>query len=442
MDSALKPPWINVQWQKRILDPVPQLTFGPWCDKQPEELQTAKNRISALEQTHKWELVKKMVNPYEMVYTHDDPHFHPSIAVIKPLSRSYFKLIEILDVLQFFEGLPKQAPKIRTAHIAEGPGGFIQAITDLSERYKKTVQQATAMTLRPTNQRVPGWRRASSFLHHHREVRLHYGADNTGDVYVKENQDSFVENVTCGANIFTADGGFDFSVNYDIQEKCVFKLLVCSAMTGLRCLQPDGSFILKIFDIFSESTMVLIDLMGRCFKEWVLYKPAISRPCNSERYFLGRGFIGVTLKAFEEIESHTAVEEYPSGVDSAYIRSHVLSQMEQQCKAILLAEKYALHPEVWYDTQLHNDFKTSLAWCQRFRIPFIWTKPMAVHPVVYTSEPVVFQQLLTPGDDLETLLPSYPALPTSSAEYLGRNQDQSQSQKDGDNHERIREVES
>ena len=167
MDSALKPPWINIEWQKRILEPVPELSFGPWRDKQPEELQTAKNRISALEQTHKWELVKKMVNPYEMVYTHDDPHFHPSIAVIKPLSRSYFKLIEILDVLQFFEGLPKQAPKIRTAHIAEGPGGFIQAIADLSERYKKTVQQATAMTLRPTNQRVPGWRRASSFLHHH-----------------------------------------------------------------------------------------------------------------------------------------------------------------------------------------------------------------------------------------------------------------------------------
>ena len=87
-----------------------------------------------LEASNRWELVKKMVNPYEMVYTHDDPYFHPSITIIKPLSRSYFKLIEMLDILQFFERLPKQNPKFRTAHIAEGPGGFIQAVVDVAER--------------------------------------------------------------------------------------------------------------------------------------------------------------------------------------------------------------------------------------------------------------------------------------------------------------------
>ena len=188
--------------------------------------------------------------------------------------------------------------------------------------------------------------------------------------------------------------------------------------------------------------MVLISLLGRSFKEWVLYKPAISRPCNSDRYFLGRGFTGVTLKAFEEIELRATKEEYPSGLDSAYIRSHVLSQMEQQCKAILLAENYALHPEVWYETQLQNDFKTSLSWCQRFRIPFILTKPMTVHPVVYTSEPIVYQQLLRPGGDLESHLPSDLALPASSVECLGRNQDLLPSRKDGDNHEQIRVAES
>jgi 23S rRNA U2552 (ribose-2'-O)-methylase RlmE/FtsJ len=442
---AVKPPWNNIQWQKRSIFPLDKLTFDIWHDEQPPVLRAAKDRISILEESHRWELVKKMVNPYEMVYTHEDPHFHSSIAVIKPLSRSYFKLIEMVDVLQFFEGLPKQTPKIRSAHIAEGPGGFIQALTDIAERNKKTIQQATAMTLRPTNQRVPGWRRASSFLHHHREVRLHYGADGTGDVYNPANQDSFIEVVSPGVNLFTADGGFDFSVNYEIQEKSVYNLLLNSAITGLRSLNNDGCFVLKFFDIFSESTIVLIGLIGHCFKEWTLYKPAISRPCNSERYFLGRGFIGLSselLSVFRQIQSAIKEDRYPSksseilsSDDYAYIRNHVNSNTEQQCRAISMAEDYAAHPEVWYETQLLNDFKTSLAWCQRFRIPFILTKPMAITPVVYTSVPVVFPRSQLLDGDSEIPAPCDRALSALSEVCLDQNHRQSQSQTDEDSRE-------
>ena len=85
-----KPPWLLPQWQrgKKIAQPFAELTFVPWEASSSADLQAAKRRISVLEEMNRWELVKKMVNPYEMVYTHEDPHFHPSIAVIKPLSRS------------------------------------------------------------------------------------------------------------------------------------------------------------------------------------------------------------------------------------------------------------------------------------------------------------------------------------------------------------------
>ncbi|NBO71051.1 MAG: hypothetical protein EBU66_11380 [Bacteroidetes bacterium] len=447
-DSATKPPWNYVQWQSRILSPLKEVRFGEWRDEHPNILRTAKDRISALEEIHRWELVKKMVNPYEMVYTHEDVHFHPSISVIKPLSRSYFKLIEILDVLQFFDNLPKQMTKIRSAHIAEGPGGFIQACTDVAQRKKKTIHNATAMTLRPTNQRVPGWRRASSFLQSHREVRLHYGADGTGDIYVEANRDSFVAAVSPGAILFTADGGFDFSINYHYQEKSVYKLLVNSALTGLRCLQSDGCFVLKLFDIFSESTIVLIGLLGRCFKEWTLYKPAISRPCNSERYFLGRGCMSGlqdVLTFLQMIVLNIDKDIYPidssdvmGPTECSYVRSHVRIHMEQQCNAISTAEQYAIHPEIWYDTQLMNDFRKSLAWCQRFHIPYIITKPIAVHPVVYTSAPSAYRQLPLLGGDLKSHSPCDPTLSTLSAVCLDQNLDQSQSQTDGDSHEQTR----
>lgn len=384
MERNSAPPWQKAR--STIALPI-ELSFGAWTETPSKALLEAKDRISALEKARRWELVKKMVNPYEIVYTHEDRFFHPSIALIKPLSRSYFKMIEMMHVLQFFELLPKQQPKIRSAHIAEGPGGFIQALVELCERNKKLLGSATAMTLKPTDQRVPGWRRASVFLHHHREVKLHFGVDGTGDVYSSQNQDSFVEASAPGVHLFTADGGFDFSVNYDIQEKCVFRLLVASALTGLRCLSLDGCFIIKIFDIFSDHTKFLIILMSRCFKEWMLYKPSLSRPCNSERYFLGRGFRGIPpqiLGHLNSLQENAVKDLYPTDLSSCfmeeaeYFQKHIDSNTEEQLRAIEQAEAYAVNPELWYSKQLPLDFETSRAWCERFRIPYTQKTQVAI----------------------------------------------------------------
>jgi hypothetical protein len=217
MERSSAPPW-----QKSLKTTLPQLVFGPWTETPSKALLEAKDRISALEAAKRWELVKKMVNPYEIVYTHEDRFFHPSIALIKPLSRSYFKMIEMMHVLQFFEGLPKQLPKIRSAHVAEGPGGFIQALYNRAALRSKTIAASFAMTLKPNNPHVPGWKKATQFLQKHKQVRIHYGADGTGDIYNTENQDSFIEFSKPKAHIFTADGGFDFSVDYALQEQHVF----------------------------------------------------------------------------------------------------------------------------------------------------------------------------------------------------------------------------
>ena len=123
-----------------------------------------KERIQPFETSGQWDVLKRMVNPYEIVYTQYHPSFHPSLALIKPLSRSYFKMIEILEAMSFYEQMPKKIQKIRTAHIAEGPGGFIQAVVDTVDRNNKIHSMATAMTLRPVDSRVPGWRRATTFL--------------------------------------------------------------------------------------------------------------------------------------------------------------------------------------------------------------------------------------------------------------------------------------
>lgn len=391
----VKPPWVlpAAAWQQKppsFLRSTPtMLRFDTWQeDAVADTLSAAKAKISPLEKSRRWELVKKMVNPYEMVYTHEDEYFHPSISMIKPLSRSYFKMIEMLHVLQFFEGLPKQNPKIRTGHVAEGPGGFIQAVAELASRHSRILDRATAMTLKPTDQRVPGWRRAASFLHYHKEVKLHYGMDNTGDVYQLGNQNSFVDAVSPGVHLFTADGGFDFSIDYTIQEQRVFHLLTCSATIGLRSLLKGGCLVLKVFDMFSESTRILLLLMSRCFKQWMLYKPALSRPCNSERYFLGRGFTGLPpagLDTLLQIQRESLTGQFPTGFaelvtpeETVYFEQHIAENTALQMTALAQADEYVAHPEAWYTNQLPRDFDTSLRWCQQFRVPPQMTRPQQI----------------------------------------------------------------
>jgi len=66
-----------------------------------------RNRINdyeiSLTNGKNWEYYKKIVNPYELVYTQRKyENFPDSICFLKPLSRSYFKMIEMLDLIGFF----------------------------------------------------------------------------------------------------------------------------------------------------------------------------------------------------------------------------------------------------------------------------------------------------------------------------------------------------
>jgi hypothetical protein len=89
------------------------------------------------------------------------------------------------------------------------------------------ISRIFAMTLKPTNNHIPGWRRAYSFLQKHPEIKIHYGHDGTGDLYKVENQSSFIDLFgSSKALLFTGDGGFDFSVDYENQEKSMYTLLL------------------------------------------------------------------------------------------------------------------------------------------------------------------------------------------------------------------------
>jgi len=375
------PPWKNLEFYKNLQQQTQQpLTLpikGEWLDKTPENILNLKNRIGEKEEEPTWDLAKRITNPYELIFTSSNRVDLPqSISILKPLSRSFFKLVEMLEVSKFFE--TTKALKYKSLHLCEGPGGFIEAFIDRADRYKKNISMAYAMTLKQTNHNIPGWRAASRLLSRHPEIQIEYGSNGTGNILEKENQ-KYLENLLKhGANLVTADGGFDFSIDFQAQEKLVFSLIVASAKIACSCLAKDGMFILKIFDSFSEVTQNFLAFLALHFREYTIYKPATSRPCNSERYFIGRGFKSFTEQSREIfdilLEYRTDVSWPITDSRIEYARNNintiVAKYVEEQEAALTCVLSFPTNPDKdsiaasWKEQeQLCNQ------WCSQFHIP-------------------------------------------------------------------------
>jgi 23S rRNA U2552 (ribose-2'-O)-methylase RlmE/FtsJ len=442
MDASTKPPWANFSWKTSARwTPTFNVSEADTGLYAPAALCEAKNRIGICPQ-HIWEYAKKISNPYELVYTYKSDYIPQSVAVVKPLSRSYFKMMELLNLTGFMEAR-KPGPALRTAHVCEGPGGFIEAIYDYAGRLYRSatsIKSSHAMSLRSTKPHIPGWRRAQQFMNRHREVHIEYGADNTGNVLNPENRASFIEAIRKGyagnpIHIFTADGGFDFTANYLAQESTIFPLLLASVHTGFSCLAREGMFILKIFDCFSPATKQLIAWMAAAFDKWNLYKPATSRPCNSEQYFVGLGFRGTRAQDLAAIEETISRGYLPKSLFDEPIPQSLMMEIEKQAEFMLKNQLQFLELALERTTNwsnvapseatLHELWVQSLAASRSFVAHFSiihkypWppiscrlSLPPADSVSDYgedTSQPDVFQQSSTPDDDLSCPVPSGPS---------------------------------
>ncbi len=263
----------------------------PWRHASPRDtsmFRTPESRAlqhvkNAIQQESQWDDFKKITNPYEYIFLSWNRRSSRSVATRQPLSRSYFKMVEIWHRASLGEAL---APfkDVKTAHSAEGPGGFIEACwTQLP-----TLQASHAITLRSDARNIPGWRKAAKFLTDHPAVHIHEGADGTGNILEVANQEAFIATAK-GAHLYTADGGFDFSSDYNAQEDSIFPLLLAEFLIGLQVLEVGGCLVVKCFDTMEWSTIDLLWIVSRCFANWQIMKPQTSRAGNAERYLIGKG---------------------------------------------------------------------------------------------------------------------------------------------------------
>uniref|UniRef100_A0A034WHJ6 Cap-specific mRNA (nucleoside-2'-O-)-methyltransferase 1 n=1 Tax=Bactrocera dorsalis TaxID=27457 RepID=A0A034WHJ6_BACDO len=168
------------------------------------------------------------------------------------------------------------------ADICAGPGGFSEYIL-----YRKSWEaKGFGFTLRGPND----FKLDKFFAGSPESFDTYYGVRKDGNIYFKDNQDSFADYVLkhceSGVHFVMADGGFSVEGQENIQEILSKQLYLCQCLMALKILRVNGSFLCKLFDLFTPFSIGLIFLMYKCFDQISILKPNSSRPANSERYLV------------------------------------------------------------------------------------------------------------------------------------------------------------
>jgi 23S rRNA U2552 (ribose-2'-O)-methylase RlmE/FtsJ len=221
----------------------------------------------------------------------------------KILSRAFFKLWEILINFKLIDPNNKN---FVSAHLAEGPGSFIQSTIFFRDKFSKFSKKDKyhAITLHSEEDHVPPLHK--EFINRYKKekpIRLFqhktYTLKQSGGFNDKDNGDltnpktiklfggSFKEKK---ADFITADGGFNWK-NENTQEQEAFKLILSQIIMALKIQNTKGSFVCKLFESYTINTVKIILVLNTFYENVFITKPFTSRKSNSERYVVCQNFI-------------------------------------------------------------------------------------------------------------------------------------------------------
>lgn len=250
----------------------------------------------------KYRIIRDTLNPYELLWPTEQYKklSHKSaVPKIQVISRAYFKMWEILKT--FSKLVDTKKSNFICANLAEGPGGFIQAILDYREKYSSGSagdDKFYAITLPGDQTAIPKFDKDFVKKHEGKKLFIKHG-DLTNPKDVQEFIKKFTKNE---ADLVTGDAGFQFDIaGYDIQEQLIQQLLFSQLLIALSIQKKGGSFVCKMFDAYTEPTIFILQLVRKYYKTAIIFKPETSRPANSEKYIIAYRFNGISQEELKKL---------------------------------------------------------------------------------------------------------------------------------------------
>ncbi|XP_044263152.1 cap-specific mRNA (nucleoside-2'-O-)-methyltransferase 2 [Tribolium madens] len=267
----------------------------PSFQNEKEELNRTKSLLNQFN-LEEWSRHTKHRDPSSYIIRFVKQKFHPELV-----TQAWCKFYECLCNYSL---IPKDAITsgcFSSFHLCEAPGAFISALNHYIVSHNLNLQwNWGANTLNPDyegnslQEMIPDDR-----LLRHTYKNWYFGIDFTGNITKYCNHLDLVNKIPQKVWLVTADGSVDCSFDPGNQELHVEFLHYCETLTGLALLKPGGSFVLKIFTMFEDSTICLLYLLNVCFGKVSVFKPGSSKSGNSEVYVICLHFKG--LKVLDKI---------------------------------------------------------------------------------------------------------------------------------------------
>lgn len=315
-----------------IFDNEPNVSFSTNIDYPRSEygfhhfIHTNKNKMEKLQQFEGKKKVylvfnrfERYIDGYDKSIGNETKDFFSSNGAPDILSRGFYKLWEILLLFDLID-LTKE--KFVSAHLAEGPGSFIQATMFYRDTYcKKGISKNDkyhAVTLYAEDtggkEHVPELEKKfvefyqkekpQRFIQHKTYSKQIAGGSSkkdNGDITNPKTIKLFGGDMTEKADFITGDGGFEW-INENIQEQEAFKLIIAQIVAAGKLQKKGGNFVCKFFETFTKTSLKIISMLTELYEDVYFVKPLTSRPSNSEKYAVCKGFkYDDKSKEFKEI---------------------------------------------------------------------------------------------------------------------------------------------
>ena len=266
--------------------------------------------------THKFDNYKGKKRVYQVVNSYETyvDDYEESISIVSKtffnlsesvniLSRAFYKLWEIF---YFFDIIDIEEKEFVSAHLAEGPGSFIQATMHYRSMYAKKHSKNDnyhAITIHGENEDnslelekefVDFYSKEKPqrvFIHKTYSKKISRAIKNkdNGDITKTKTVENFKKDITKKVNLVTGDGGFDWD-NENIQEQECAILIYSQIVAAINIQKKGGHFILKMFEMFTNLSVKFILLLKYFYNDVYIIKPFTSRESNSERYVICKNF--------------------------------------------------------------------------------------------------------------------------------------------------------